>query len=139
MIQTTVRINDCFLAMVARGVREPTKEEYQEIARRTNTRFKKYIEHWYKEADGVEFVDLKSEIGQTSFGEEAGIPSEKYNIYIKFAFFDIVYSADSDIPGKEETLKLMKNAISKNFIEEVVRSFAGTPFESTTEVWFAKD
>ena len=139
-MQQKTRINDYYLAMVAPGAREPSKEEYQEIVRRSNARFKKFFQNHYKGVDGVEFVDLKSEIDRTSFGKEAGIPSEKYNILIKFAFLDVICSTDSETPpDKAEILKIMKSAISKDFVEESIRSLEGSPFESTTGLWLAKE
>ena len=78
------------------------------------------------------FNSVESEIDDTQYN--AGIPEEKYNIYMSFNT-DIIFSTLSTvIPTVDELFDIMVEAINPTYIVNYVWQAPETPFISTQEV-----
>lgn len=133
-----LRIRDFYISFVnANADRAPTEAEYIEMMSRTNKWFSDAFANFYANDPDTDFIRSESGVDETLYGADAGIPEERFNIYIGFNFTDLVYSIDSELPETEETFDLLEAQISREYILEVVRTYVGTPFERVNEVWFA--
>jgi hypothetical protein len=131
-----VRVTDYYISFVAPGAtREPTQEEYDEMLRRITAYFVD-IFMAMNDAD-TEFVSIDSSIDFTLYGAAAGIPRPEFNIYMNFDFSNFIYTETSVVPTVAETFDILRSSITVDFILEIVRTYTGTPFESTNEVFFA--
>jgi uncharacterized surface protein with fasciclin (FAS1) repeats len=132
----TVRVTDYYIAFVAGdGAAEPTAAQYDEILKRTNDWFKQYFTKKYANDPKVKFLDVKSELNKTAY--KAGIPEARFNILMDFSFSDLSYTLDSTPPTADETFKIMRSAITPDYILQQVRTLDGSPFALTTEVFMA--
>jgi hypothetical protein len=68
---------------------------------------------------------------------DAGVPEEKYNIYLEFESVTIVLENGSVPPNAAEAVELLKGAISVDYIMNIPRKMTGTSFESTNEAYLA--
>lgn len=107
------------------------------MLRRVTEWFNMFFEEFYADDPDVEFLGTESEIDLTLFGSEAGIPQERYNIYMDFSFTEFIWSEDSIPPLNSELFDIMRTSISTDFILQQVRTFTGSPFETTNEAFFA--
>jgi hypothetical protein len=134
----TVRVTDYFIAFVApTATREPTEEEYNEMNRRITAYFSDAVLSLYADDSNIEFVSIDSSNDFTLYGAAAGIPSPRYNIYMNFNYTDVTYRTTTGlmvVPTVAEQFFDLKNSITVDFILDVVRTYTGTPFESTNEV-----
>ena len=134
----TVRITDYYISFVAPdATREPTQDEYDEMLRRITEYYKEIFTGIFATDPDTVFLDIISSNDFTLFGDAAGIPEARFNIYMNFDFSDIIYTEESVVPTNQEIFTIMEEAITQDFILEVVRTYTGTPFESTNEVFFA--
>jgi hypothetical protein len=133
-------IEDYFISFVAPGAtREPTQAEYDEMLVRINDWFEQQFEELYANRTDVQFLGAESSNDFALYGLNNDIPPRpaEFNIYMNFDFTEYTYSEDSVIPTTQEVFEVMRLSITTDFILEVVRTFTGTPFESTNEVFFA--
>jgi hypothetical protein len=133
-------VEDYYISFVAPGAtREPTQEEYDEMLVRINDWFEQQFEELYANNPDVEFLGAESSNDFTLYGLNTGIPPRpaEFNIYMNFDFTEYTYSETSTVPTTQEVFEVMRQSITRDFILEVVRTFTGTPFESTIEVFFA--
>jgi hypothetical protein len=134
----TVRVTDYYISFVAPdATREPTQDEYDEMLRRITAYFKDTFTGIYATDPNTEFLDVVSSNDFSLYGAAAGIPEARFNIYMNFDFSDFTYTEGSVVPTNAEIFQIMKDAITQDFIIQVVRTYTGTPFESTNEVFFA--
>jgi len=63
-----------------------------------------------------------------------GVPEEQYNILIDFAFADVAYTLDSTPPDAQETFDIMSNAITTEYIMNVVFAMSGSPFANCNDL-----
>jgi hypothetical protein len=68
---------------------------------------------------------------------DAGKPEERYNIYLEFESITIVLENGSVPPNAAEAVELLKASISVDYILNIPRKMAGSPFESTNEAFFS--
>jgi hypothetical protein len=131
-----VRVTDYYISFVAPdATREPTQEEYDEMLVRISAYF---VETFMALNDAdTEFISVDSSNDFTLYGDAAGIPRPEFNIYMNFDFSNIIYTETSVVPTVAETFDIMRSSITQDFILNVVRTYTGTPFESTNEVFFA--
>ena len=135
-----VLIEDYYISFVAPGAtREPTQEEYDEMLIRINDWFEMQFMALYANRTDVQFLGAETSNDFTLFGLNTGIPPrpENFNIYMNFDFSEYTYSESSTVPTTQEVFEIMRLSITQAFILQVVRTFTGTPFESTVEVFFA--
>jgi hypothetical protein len=133
-----VRVENFYVSYVApMATREPTPAEYDEMVNRTNTYFQGYFDTYFANMPNVMFMGVESTSDFTLYGAAAGIPEARFNIYINFSFSVLTYSESSMPPTSAETFKIMKDSITPDYILNVVRTFTGSPFESTNEAYFA--
>jgi hypothetical protein len=134
----TVRVTDYYISFVAPdATREPTQDEYAEMLRRITAYFKDTFTGIYANDPNTTFLDVVSSNDFTLYGAAAGIPEARFNIYMNFDLSDFTYTLDSVVPTNAEIFQIMKDSITQQFIIDVVRTYTGTPFESTNEVFFA--
>lgn len=123
------------------------------MVQRTADYLSQVLRDFYSSVDETEFLGAEAVLDGTLFGAEAGIPEERckhdfssifnsrlsssVNIYMDYSFSEFTFTAGSVVPQSMEVFDLMSDAISPTYIEEVVRTFTGTPFDSTTEVFFS--
>jgi len=136
----TVNIQPYYIAYAASAAqREPTEEEYQQMANLTTLYFEEVLGTMYSNAEpdfGVvsftKFDSVVSSIDSTQYN--AGIPEEKYNLYISFET-EVVFSTESTIiPEASELFDIMQEAISPTYIVNYVWQLPESPFISTQEV-----
>jgi hypothetical protein len=141
----TVRVADFYISFIAEGAdREPTDEEYEAVVNSTNAWFESYLSQTFAdnpdEFPNVELLYTFTEPDFTEFGDSANVPADlcdgRCNILVVFKLTDFSYTVDSLPPDPSVTFELMREAISPEYILEAVRPLEGTPFESTTEVFF---
>jgi hypothetical protein len=129
-----VRVTDYYIAFVApAATREPTEDEYNEMLRRITEYFVDIFTAM-NDAD-TEFVSIDSSIDFRLYGDGAVIP--RFNIYMNFDFSNFIYTETSVVPTVAEIFDILRYSINQEFILDIVRTYTGTPFESTNEVKFA--
>jgi len=119
--------------------REPTADEYLLIGQLTTLYFEEVLGAMYNNADpdfgvisSTTFDSVESVINETRYN--AGIPEEKFNLYISFET-DVVFSNDSSIiPNATELYDIMAEAINPTYIVNYVWQAPESPFISTQEV-----
>ena len=119
------------------ATREPTVAEYEQMLLRVTEWFNMFFEEFYADDPDIEFLGAETELDLTLFGANAGIPQQRYNIYMDFSFTDFIWSENSIPPSSSELFDIMRQSISTDFILEQVRTFSGSPFETTNEAFFA--
>jgi hypothetical protein len=119
-----------------KATREPTLAEYEEMNNRTAAYFETVIRDYYANSTNVTVSGVTSEINGTLYGAAAGIPRHPFNIYINFSFA-FTYTQDSIPPDAAQTFAIMKQADLVKYIFQVVRTFTGSPFQSTKQIHFA--
>jgi hypothetical protein len=134
----TVRVTDYYVAFVAPdATREPTPDEYDEMSRRITAYFNDTFTGIYATDPNTEFLDVVSSNDFSLYGTAAGIPEARFNIYMNFDFSDFTFTEASVVPTSAEIFQIMRDAITPDFIIDVVRTYTGTPFDSTNEVFFS--
>jgi transforming growth factor-beta-induced protein len=138
----TVRVEDYYISYVAPGAtRAPTPEEYNEMLMRTSGYFDYVFRDRFASDPSIKFLGTKAESDYTLYGTEAGIPEERFNIYINFSVTEVMFANDSTVPEVSALFEIMKDSISgsagANYITTAVQAYTGSPFESTNEVSFA--
>lgn len=133
-----LRIREFYISFAnANADRAPTEAEYMEMMTRTNKWFSDAFTEFYATDSDTDFIRAESAIDKALYGADAGIPEQRFNIYIGFNFTDLVYTIDSVLPETKETFDLLEAQISRDYILDIVRTYVGTPFERVNEVWFA--
>jgi hypothetical protein len=115
----------------------PSVAEYEQIRALTNSYFEQYFANQFANDPSLTFIGVNSVLMTTSFGLDANIPSQGFNIYMQYRVSTFVYSHGSTPPNADETLAIMKSAITADYILGVPKMMVGTPFESTTEVFLS--
>lgn len=129
-----IRVADYYLAYVSPNAREPTTDEYELMVNLTQNYFQDYFEDLYADRDDVEFLGAESNLEFTLF--EEGIPAEKFNIYMDYAYTDLIYTVGSNPPDASESFIIMRDSITVEYILDYVRAATGTPFTAVNEVVF---
>jgi hypothetical protein len=135
-----VRVTDYYISFVAPdATREPTQAEYDEMLRRINEWFQMTFMEQYANNPETQFIGSVASNDFTLFGVNNNIPPRPadFNIYMNFDFSEFTYTENSVVPTTSEAFEIMRASITRDFILEVVRTYTGTPFESTDEVFFA--
>jgi hypothetical protein len=135
-----VRVTDYYISFVAPGAtREPTQAEYDEMLRRINGWFEMVFMAQYANNPDVQFIGSEASNDFTLYGLNMEIPPRPadFNLYMNFDITDFTYSENSVVPTTAEAFEIMRASITRDFILQVVRTYTGTPFESTNEVFFA--
>ena len=132
-----VRIGDHFMSFAAPlAKREPTREEYDEMIERLRNWFESVVSDAY-EGEGFTLLSLELFKDFEIYGLNKNIPPQPddYNIYISFDYADYLFEeTDNELPSPADLFKIIKRSITADFILDVVRTYKGTPFESTNEV-----
>jgi hypothetical protein len=138
-----VRIGDHFMSFVApRAARAPIREEYDEMVERISNWFEEAISNEYNDSN-VKLLKLNLRSDFRLFGLNKNIPPrpEDFNIYINFDYADYLFednnNSNRSLPSPDDLFKVVRRSITTDFILNVVRSYTGTPFESTNEVYLA--
>jgi hypothetical protein len=135
-----ILVEDYYISFVAPGAtREPTQAEYDEMLSRINDWFERQFMEQYANNPDVQFLGTETSNDFTLYGLNNNIPPRpaEFNIYMNFDFSEYTYSETSVVPTTQEVFEIMRQSITRDFILEVVRTFTGSPFESTIEVFFA--
>jgi hypothetical protein len=136
----TVLVNDYYISFLAPGAtREPTQAEYDEMLTRINGWFEMQFTAQYANRTDVQFLGTETSNDFTLYGLNNNIPPRpaEFNIYMNFNFSAFTFSETSVVPTTQEIFEIMRLSITRDFILQVVRTFTGSPFESTVEVFFA--
>jgi hypothetical protein len=130
-------VNTIYIAFAApEATREPTQEEYALMTDLTSEYLDSYITGYYKNDADSSFIRTELTLKDTLYN--AGIPDERFNVYMEF-FAKLVFSSESALPTSDEAFALVRDSISPDYILDYVRSAVGTPFESTNEVVLRQD
>ena len=122
--------------------RGPTREEYDEMIARIRNWFETAIKTEYSDQN-IKLLDMKLVNDFEVYGLNKSIPPrpEDFNIYINFDYADYLFKdkrADgSELPSPADLFKVIRRSITTDFILDAVRTYSGTPFESTNEVFLA--
>lgn len=136
-VQTALAVDFSISFSAPDATSEPTQDEYDEMFQRITTYFKDFLTGYYATDSDAEFLDLVSSLDSTLYGDEAGIQDPRFNIYMDFDFSNFSFTDESVVPTSAEMFQIMSEAITADFILEVVRTLTGSAFESTNEVFFA--
>lgn len=132
-----IRVADFYLAYVAGNAdREPTEDEYAQVASLTMDYFETFLQARYADDPDVTYLGIEPALEFTLYGENAGIPNERFNIYMDYSYADVIYTPESTPPNPAETFVILRDSISPEYILDYVRAASGTPFVSTNEVVF---
>jgi hypothetical protein len=133
--QKRVRVADFYLAYVAENAdREPTQEEYGQLVNLTMEYFNTFLEKKYGNSTEIMFLGAEPVLSFTLF--KAGIPNDRFNIYMDYEYVDVIFTAESNPPSAAELFVILRDSISPEYILDYVRLASGTPFVSTNEVVF---
>lgn len=135
-----VLVRDYYISFLApSATREPTQAEYEEMLTRINDWFEMQFTAIYANSTDVQFLGAQTSNDFTLYGLNNNIPPRpaEFNIYMNFDFSEYTFSETSNVPTTQEVFEIMRLSITRDFILQVVRTFSGTPFESTVEVFFA--
>lgn len=108
------------------------------MLRRITAYYKEAFTEFYANDPDTEFLDVVLSNDFNLYGTAAGIPEARSNIYMNFDFSDFRFTEGSVVPTTAEIFAIMFDATVTNvdFVFQVPRSYTGTPFESTNEVFF---
>jgi hypothetical protein len=130
-----VRVENFFLAYNApMADREPTADEYNQMRDLTTEYFTNYFTGRYANDTAVKFLTAESGIKFNLY--QAGIPAQRFNIYMQYNYTDLIYTVDSTPPSAAESFIIMRDSITAEYILNYVRNATNTPFDSTQEVVF---
>jgi hypothetical protein len=116
--------------------RAPNEEEYMGTVSRTTEYFNNFFTTTYENDPNVNFLGAQAQLDFNLY--EAGIPAERFNIYMDYAYMDLYFTADStNLPTPDEAFVLMRDSITAEYITDYVQ-VEGTPFFSTSEVVFRR-
>jgi hypothetical protein len=135
-----LRITDYYISFVTDTTsREPTQEEYDEMLSRINGWFEMRFTEVYANDPNIQFLGAETSNDFTIFGLNNQIPPRpaEFNIYMNFDFSEFTYSEQSMVPTTADVFEVMRSSITQDFILQVARTYTGTPFASTIEVFFA--
>lgn len=129
-----VRVNDFFLAYVSNSnpLVEPTLEQYAEQANLTNDYFNEYFENLFQNETDFTFMGTDLTLDFTLF--EAGLPAPRFNLYMDYAYMDLIYTEDSSPPDAATTFQFLRESITADFIRDYVWNVTDSAFSTVNEV-----
>jgi hypothetical protein len=147
-VSNAVQLSDHFISFVApKAIRAPTREEYDEMIERIHNWFETAVSNEYNNNStssdpNFKFLELDLFNDFQMYGLNKSIPPrpESFNIYINFDYANYLFEDNNngqDLPSPADLFKVIRRSITTNFILYVVRTYKGTPFESTNEVFLA--
>jgi hypothetical protein len=115
---------------------EPTPFQYSEARRITIEYYNKFIRSsLMMSRPMVEFIEWNATLLSTRFN--AGIPSQRFNIYMEYVMVVAIYARESrNVPSPGEFLNLVKDGYVDEYLLNVT-SLVGTPFELVNEGVFS--
>jgi hypothetical protein len=123
-----------------KATRGPTREEYDEMTERIRIWFETAIKTEYNDRN-IKLLDVELVNDFEVYGLNKDIPPrpENFNIYINFDYADYLFknNHNEELPSPADLFKVIRRSITTDFILDAVRSYSGTPFESTNEVFLA--
>ena len=130
-----VRINinqRFFFAYVSDSNEEPTASNYDDARRITIEYFDDYIRgRLMMDRPQVEFLEWNTTLVDTRFN--AGIPSQRFNIYMEYAMTVALYSKESrNVPSPGQFLLFLTDGYVLQYLLNIT-SLTGTPFEMVKE------
>jgi hypothetical protein len=114
----------------------PSALEFEEMRKRTEIYYSAFLASMFANYT-FKFEGLQTQLNATAFGKEASRPTDNFNIYTQYQYADIMVDVESQPLSAEETFEILKSGITVEYILQVVRTMAHTPFESTTEVFMS--
>lgn len=133
-----IELRDIFQAFSAsQAARAPTEEEYADLQQRTMQHFETHLQNVFANDPDNEFLRIESVLRTTRYGENAGIPAERFNIYMEYDSITIYFKNGSKIEDAGRVMQLLKDSITVDYILDTPRKMDGTPFASTVEVYMA--
>jgi Fasciclin domain len=135
----TVQINinrRIYFAYVSEAKEEPTVSQYNEARRITLEYYDQYIRNILLATRPlIEFLGWNMTLVDARFN--AGIPLQRFNIYMEFAMAVAFYSKESrNVPSPGEFLNFLKDGYVIEYLLNIT-SLTGTPFEQVTEGVFS--
>ena len=129
-----VRVGDYYLAYVSNQnpLVEPTPEQYAAQADVTTRYFEDFFRASFANSSDTTFLGAESNLDYTLF--QAGIPAERFNLYMDYSYMDLIYSIDSDPPDAAMSFELMRASISEDFIRNYVWNTTKSAFATVNEV-----
>lgn len=129
-----VRVSNFYIAYVATQdpLVEPTPEQYANQANLTNTFFEDLFGAMFANSSDTTFLGAETTLDYTLF--QAGIPAERFNLYMDYAYTDLIYTVDSDPPDAATSFELMRGSISEDFIRNYVWNTTDSAFATVNEV-----
>jgi hypothetical protein len=113
--------------------RLPVQADFDALAERIKNYFVMVLQQRYANDPLVVPVGAKWRTTTAASGTDAESIVPGYNAYLEFSWMDFYYTKQSIPPDPAETLNLMKEAVTPDFILNVPRGVVGTPFVTTVE------
>ena len=111
---------------------EPTQEQYEDQANLTNSYIEDLFSAMFANSSDTTFLGAETQLDYTLF--QAGIPAERFNLYMDYAYTDLIYTIDSDPPDAATSFELMRGSISQSFITDYVWNTTDSAFTTVNEV-----
>jgi hypothetical protein len=99
----------------------------------TSEYFDSYFTGYFE--NDVSSTFIRSELTLKNTLYNAGIPDERFNVYMEVVA-NLVFASASALPTSKEAFVLVRDSIRVDDVLDFVWSATGTPFESTNEVVF---
>lgn len=131
------RVEKFFISYVSSSTTEPTEDEYASVVASTEEYFNEFLSAELEGDPNFTLVGLEFILDFTLFGDEAGIPEDRYNIYLDFTAVDIHFTLDSEPPSRRELFGLITDGITSEYLINYVLTLTGTPFAQVTETFMA--
>jgi hypothetical protein len=132
-----VDLNESFyIAFISISVDEPAPDEYEQMATAIEEYYNGFISAMLMTTDpSLEFIRIEIDLDSTQ--HNAGIPDDRFNIYMEFstaaAFF--MLNGAGNLITSDDLLQLLLDGITTDFLLDPVRMQAGTPFAEVTEAF----
>lgn len=135
-----IRMGGFFMAFNSQNkVDEPTEEQYDDALEKLDDWFGGTVfAAEFESNPDLSFVSVEHVLNRTLYGENAGIPEEKYNIYMEFEDVILTFTRGStNIPNANDLYIIYKNGMIEDYIY-FVRELDG-PIGGTIEAYSERE
>ena len=133
-----VDLNEMFyIAFISASVVEPTMDEYEQLTNDIEEYYNGFIRAMLMTTNpSLDFIRI--EMNLSSVLQNAGIPDDRFNIYIEFstAIAYFMPNGGGNLITSDDLLTLLFDGITADFILDPVRMQTGTPFAEVTEAFY---
>jgi hypothetical protein len=128
-----IRVTDFYITYVSEQnpVVEVTTAQFQDEVDVTTRYFEDYLKAMFEDETDITFLRAESALGSTLIN--AGIPEDRFNIYMEYDYTDLIYTADSNPPDAATSFDLLRNSFTPEFLLRYARNVTGA-FATVNEV-----